>query len=196
MDSSLKEAQKIYGAEVFLLAQGIFEGKFSPFSLILPWYFSGIKRWILRQQGKRVNLKSGVTRKQSTPNFSENEHFLPHYTHTFVCVLGSKKCLFLGKFGMLCFLVTPVLRFALLPYYRRIIVIVILLWSLVVGDTKSLFRCALTNRTAKFEISRSCNIQNTAICVFQGIGSFIIFLNSLFMWNIWDLLLQLEGFLS
>ena len=97
---------------------------------------------------------------------------------------------------MLCFLVTPVLRFALLPYYRRIIVIVILLGSLVVGDTNSLFRCALISRTAKFEISRSCSIQNTAICVFQGIGSFIIFLNSLFMRNIWDLLLQLEGFLS
>ena len=29
-DPSLIEAQKIYGAEVLLLAQGIFEGKFSP----------------------------------------------------------------------------------------------------------------------------------------------------------------------
>ena len=26
----------------------------------------------------------------------------------------------LGKFGVLCFLVTPVLRFPLLPYYQRI----------------------------------------------------------------------------
>ena len=32
---------------------------------------------------------------------------------------GVEKCLFLGKFGELCFLETPVLRFALLPYYRR-----------------------------------------------------------------------------
>ena len=32
---------------------------------------------------------------------------------------GSKKCLFFGKFGMLCFPETPVLRFVLLPYYRR-----------------------------------------------------------------------------
>ena len=31
-----------------------------------------------------------------------------------------KKCLFFGKFSVLCFLETPVLRFALLPYYRRI----------------------------------------------------------------------------
>ena len=39
---------------------------------------------------------------------------------TYVCVSGGKECSFFGKFGMLCFLETPVLRFALLPYYRRI----------------------------------------------------------------------------
>ena len=32
---------------------------------------------------------------------------------------GGKKCLFFGKFCVLYFLVTSVLRFALLPYYRR-----------------------------------------------------------------------------
>ena len=37
-----------------------------------------------------------------------------------MCVSGGKKCSFFGKFGMLYFLETPVLRFALLPYYRRI----------------------------------------------------------------------------
>ena len=36
-----------------------------------------------------------------------------------VCI-GVKKCSFFGKFGVLCFLETPVLRFALLPYYQRI----------------------------------------------------------------------------
>ena len=41
------------------------------------------------------------------------------YTHTYVCVLGGKKCSFFGKFGVLCFLERPVLRLALLPYYRR-----------------------------------------------------------------------------
>ena len=35
-------------------------------------------------------------------------------------VSGGKKCLFFRNFGMLCFLETPVLRFALLPYYRTI----------------------------------------------------------------------------
>ena len=33
--------------------------------------------------------------------------------------IKSKKCLFFGKFDMVCFLVTLVLSFALLPYYRR-----------------------------------------------------------------------------
>ena len=39
---------------------------------------------------------------------------------TDVCVSGDKRSLFFGKFGVVCFLETPVLRFALLPYYRRI----------------------------------------------------------------------------
>ena len=67
---------------------------------------------------KRENLKTGVTRKQSMPNFPKTEHLLPPYTHTYVS--RGNKCLFFGKFGTLCFLVTPVLRFVLLPYYRRI----------------------------------------------------------------------------
>ena len=38
----------------------------------------------------------------------------------YVCISGGKKCSFFGKFGVFCFLETPVLRFALLPYYRRV----------------------------------------------------------------------------
>ena len=37
-----------------------------------------------------------------------------------MCVSGGK-CLFFGKFAVLCFLETPVLRFAFLTYYRRYI---------------------------------------------------------------------------
>ena len=48
------------------------------------------------------------------PNFQKNEHFLPPDTYTYMCVSGGKKCSFFGKFGLLCFLETPVLRFALL----------------------------------------------------------------------------------
>ena len=36
----------------------------------------------------------------------------------YVCVSGSK-CSFFGKFAMLCFLIIPVLRFTLLPYYQQ-----------------------------------------------------------------------------
>ena len=61
-----------------------------------------------------------VTRKQNTPNFPKNEHFLPPDTHMYVCVSVGKKCSFFGKFGILCFLVTSVLKFAFLAYYGRI----------------------------------------------------------------------------
>ena len=46
------------------------------------------------------------------PNFPKNEYSLPPDTHTYVCVSGGKKYSFFGKFGVLCFLETPVLRFA------------------------------------------------------------------------------------
>ena len=68
-----------------------------------------------------TNLKTEVTRKQSMRNFAKNEHFLPPDTNIYLCVSGGKKCLFFGKFGVLCFLVISVLRFALLPYYPRLI---------------------------------------------------------------------------
>ena len=73
---------------------------------------------VIRQKGK---FTTGVTRKQSTPNFPENEHFLAPDTQTCVCISGGKKCLFFGKFDVIYFLVTFVLRFASLPYYRRIV---------------------------------------------------------------------------
>ena len=38
-----------------------------------------------------------------------------------VCVSEGKKYLLFGKCDMLCFLVTSVLRFALLSYYRRVV---------------------------------------------------------------------------
>ena len=38
-----------------------------------------------------------------------------------VCITGGKKCSFFGRFGLLCVLETPVLRFAFLPYYQGII---------------------------------------------------------------------------
>ena len=60
-----------------------------------------------------------VLQKNKHAKFSEKKHFLTPDTHTDVCVSGGKKYWFFGKFGMLYFLVTPILRFALLPYYQR-----------------------------------------------------------------------------
>ena len=65
-----------------------------------------------------LNLKTEVTRKQSKPNIPKNQHFLPPDAHTYLCISGGKKCSFFGKFGVFCFLITLILRFALLSYYR------------------------------------------------------------------------------
>ena len=72
----------------------------------------------IRQKGESQN-RCFKKKKQSAPNFSKKQYFLPPDTHLYVCVSGVKKCSFFGKFGVLCFLETPILRFVLLPYYRR-----------------------------------------------------------------------------
>ena len=71
---------------------------------------------VIRQKEESQN---GCFKKQSTPNFPKNEHFLPSDTHTCVCVSRGKKCSFFVESGVLYFLETPVLRFARLSYYRR-----------------------------------------------------------------------------
>ena len=63
-------------------------------------YYLVWKTSVIRQKGKRANLKTEVTRKESTPNFPKNT-FLPRNTHTYVCVSGGMKCLFFRKFDVL-----------------------------------------------------------------------------------------------
>ena len=70
----------------------------------------------IRQKGESQN---GCFKKAKHAKISEKQTFLTPDTHTYVCVSGGKKCLFLGNFGVLCFFETPVLRFAFLPYYRQ-----------------------------------------------------------------------------
>ena len=66
------------------------------------------KSSVIRQKGESQN---GCYKKTKHAKFSEKQTFLtPWYAH--VSVL----------FGVLCFLVTPILKFALLPYYRRNII--------------------------------------------------------------------------
>ena len=68
--------------------------------------------------------KGGISKQKqqeskACKNCPKNKHFLPANMHMYVCVSEYKKCSFFGIFGVLCFLVTYVLRFACLPYYRR-----------------------------------------------------------------------------
>ena len=75
----------------------------------LWWHFNGKLITQFR------NTSSSVIRQKK----NEKRTFLAPDTHT-VCVSRGKKCSFFGKFDVLYFLETPVLRFALLPYYRRV----------------------------------------------------------------------------
>ena len=68
---------------------------------------------VIRQKGETQN---GCFKKTRHATFSEKRTFFtPIRTRTYVCVSGGKKCSFFGKFGVLCFFETPVLRFAFLP---------------------------------------------------------------------------------
>ena len=60
--------------------------------------------------------KGRISTKHS--KYSEKWTFLTPDAHRFMCI-SEGKCSFFGKFAVFCFLVTSVLRFILLPYYRR-----------------------------------------------------------------------------
>ena len=88
-----------------------------------PGYVSAIYKIIGNKAKGRIS--KGVLQENKTRQiFRKKKISYPPDTYTQVCVLGDKKCLFFGKFSVLCFLVTPVLGFALLPYYRRNILLV------------------------------------------------------------------------
>ena len=57
--------------------------------------------------------QNGCFKKTKHVKFSKNRTFLLPDTHRYMFVSWSKKCSFFGKFDLLCFLVTPVSRFAL-----------------------------------------------------------------------------------
>ena len=107
-----------------------------------------------------AKLKTNVSRKPSSPNFLKNQHFLPPDTHTYVCVLGGKKCSVFGKFGALCFLEISVLRLALLPYYRRkwvanLKLIIIDLWLTTLGCTAQKMKFSIEDFFSKCDQIRN-----------------------------------------
>ena len=69
-----------------------------------------------------VNKAKGRISKRMFQESKARQNFQKaNISYKYVCVSRGKKCLSFGNFGVLCFLETPVLRFALLPYYRRFI---------------------------------------------------------------------------
>ena len=75
---------------------------------------------IIRQKGKSQNGCFKKKKKNKARQiFQKKHHFLTPDMHIYVCVSWGKKCSFFGKFGKLCFLETPILRYALLPYYQQ-----------------------------------------------------------------------------
>ena len=72
-----------------------------------------------RQQGKRVNLKTKLARKQSMPRpVTLLKKRLQRKCYVFV--LGAKKCSIFGRFGVFCFHIGFVFRFAILTYYHEL----------------------------------------------------------------------------
>ena len=68
------------------------------------------------------NMGKGRISKRLLQGNKPRQFFLkkkkPLFAHARVDIRG-KKCSFFGKFAVLCFLVKPFLRFALLPYCRQ-----------------------------------------------------------------------------
>ena len=74
---------------------------------------------IVGNKAKGLITKRVFQESKARHNFRKTNISYPPNTHTYVCVSGGKKCLFFRNFGKLCFIETPVLRFALLPDSRR-----------------------------------------------------------------------------
>ena len=71
-------------------------------------YACGVNLWVLGNKTKERILKRVFQENKARQNRPKNDNFLPPNTQKYVCVSGGKKCLFFGKFGMLCFLETSV----------------------------------------------------------------------------------------
>ena len=95
---------KIASNNCFLIAR-------SDMSITLDEIYSSV----IREKGESQN--GGNKQKKHAESFKNGYFSTPWYARTGA---GCKKCLFFGKFGVLCFIVTSVLIFSLLLYYRRI----------------------------------------------------------------------------
>ena len=73
---------------------------------------------VIRQKSES---QYGCFKKTKHAKFSEKTKISYPLIRTPTCAYQRvRNVCFFGKFGVICFIETPVLRFALLPYYRRI----------------------------------------------------------------------------
>ena len=94
--------------------------------------------------------------------------------NTYLCESGCKNCSFFGKFGVFCFLETPVLRFALLPYYRQYfmrlstkfsVISMKLIGSLKIQRSRRLTLLGKTTKTHKYQSLVNFKEQKFFICL-------------------------------
>ena len=89
---------------------------------------------VISQRGKS---RSGCYKKTKHAKFSKKPKFLATwYAHVRVRMKGQQMLVF-GKFGVLCFLVTTIFKFALLPYYRRYDASKLVTWLIGILQTSS-----------------------------------------------------------
>ena len=91
------------------------------YSILADFYlhsvlFSRLHRHFVGNKGKRANLKTGVSRKKSTPNFPKDEHFLPPDTHTYECASGGN-VRFLENFKIRPFALLPTTSVMTVQFY-------------------------------------------------------------------------------
>ena len=76
----------------------------APLNIFVSIYVSTYVLRVIRND-KRANLKTGVSRKQSTSNFAKSESFLP--PDTYVCVSGVRNVRFSENLACFVFLKHP-----------------------------------------------------------------------------------------
>ena len=103
--------------------------------------FSLRKANIVCNKAKK-QISERMLQENKTQQISKQTFLTPWYAYVRVRIPG-KECSFFSKFDVLCFLVTPVLRFALLPYY---------LWYIVHWRTKPPESIACKLKIGKFPI--------------------------------------------
>ena len=124
-------------------------------SFLVPPLFFSFYLLLIRQKGESQN---GCFKKTKHAKFSQKR------------ISGGKKCSFFGKFGVLCFLETPVLRFTLLPHITDVI------WNKY--DLNVQQSCRLHN--IKYMIA-SIQITNTELSAFIAVLVFKLLSRNVFL---------------